>query len=201
VVGAGSFGSFVVDSKSLTVRGGGSDLTTVTGGLYDRCVEVNAVPDQLCLVGLTLTGGNFPTDGIESQGAGLFASNSRVIIDSCVISGNYSKDSGGGLSFRSGSSFVISYSHICDNTAGQSGGGLVAVEADSGRLVRCVVDGNQAGANSGGVFLYSNSSDCSRSFEVINCQITNNVGSDFGARIGARRVELAMTNTIIAYND
>jgi hypothetical protein len=193
----------VVINKSLTLLGRNGSASTQIVGLPDtRCVLVNSVVDTVVLDGFTLKNG-FPSSSAVSpfgQGGGLLSVGSNVRIANCVVTGNRSSNSGGGLAFRDSSYFEIINTRISVNSALQSGGGIVAVDAKGCKISNTVIDSNAASLNGGGVFVYSSSVNPTKSFELKNCVIAGNTAHEGGTGIGARRNSLSISNCVVYAN-
>ena len=109
---------------------------------------------SLTLSGLEFTGGYAYISGDGGKGGGIFvASGAEVLIDGCKITGNTSKNSGGGI-YSKGNLTVTGGTEISGNRSASSGGGICF--ADGTLSVRgeaqshVVISGNTAESDGGG---------------------------------------------------
>jgi parallel beta-helix repeat protein len=86
-------------------------------------------------------------------GGGLFLAVFGGIVDRCVIAGNRSTDSGGGImSEFSGGAYDVTNCVITGNRANNDGGGVAFAEDSGGNALRnCTVTANSAGDVGGGI--------------------------------------------------
>jgi len=109
---------------------------------------------SLTLSGLKFTGGYAYISGDGGKGGGIFvASGAEVLIDGCKITGNTSKNSGGGI-YSKGNLTVSGGTEISGNRSASSGGGICFAD---GTLSVCgeaqshvVISGNTAESDGGG---------------------------------------------------
>ena len=127
------------------------------------------------LAGFTITGGYNTENGGGVQGSGSYAS-----ISKCIITGNTTENTGGGVQYFNGD---ISNCKIIGNSSGMNGGGLAGCQ---GRIENCVVSNNTATTVGGGM------NNCDG--EIVNCTIANNSGGNGG---GLRICDGTITNCII----
>jgi len=112
--------------KAITVQGElGAEVTIVQGSGTGAVVRFEAGEDtDSQLIGLTITGGNRPSD----EGGGIFISGSFPTISECIVRDNLADD-GGGISVTDGG-VVLMDSLLVDNQAAGQGGGLVAENSE-----------------------------------------------------------------------
>jgi hypothetical protein len=136
----------LVISQPLTIRGDGNNPAKV----IVRETFLNVRPFLVSnanarLEGLSITGGQTPTDG---GAVWLYAGS----MDRCLITGNSAARNGGGI-FVSGGGTVRN-TLIYSNTCSQRGGGIALNGA--GTVENCTVYGNSAGISGGGIYCETN---------------------------------------------
>ena len=109
---------------------------------------------SLTLSGLEFTGGYAYISGDDGKGGGIFvASGAEVLIDSCKITGNTSKNSGGGI-YSKGNLTVSGGTEISGNRSASSGGGICFADGTLSVLGEAqshvVIYGNTAESDGGG---------------------------------------------------
>jgi len=149
--------------KNMTVKSNsGPDVTVIDGDATGAVVTFqNGETGNAVIDGFTITNGS--DSGIDCQG-------SYPTIRSCVISGNTTSGSGGGINFMN----IFTSGHptvescvISGNTATTSGGGMDILFC-SPKITNTTITDNSAGVNGGGV----HGRDCGPRFT--NCTISNN---------------------------
>lgn len=143
--------------RPLTVRSvDGAEETIIDGGGTHRCFNLGSSGGIIS--GFTITNGYASSNG----GGGVVCDrNSSSRVENCILSGNYAKYYGGGMSYG-----VVSNSLIRANEAGYSGGGLHDCHADD-----CTISENRAIQSGGGGVYYGVAN---------NCLITQNRASQRG---------------------
>ena len=132
------------------------------GGIY--CSDAEPIIDDCNIIENTAT-----------NGGGISCSNSNPLIRECIISYNTALGitaDGGGIFISSGTNATIINCFIENNVAEYNGGGLYGYESNI-EIHDCVINGNSAQERKGGglCFHYSD-------LNLINCDITNNVGGN-----------------------
>ncbi len=183
----------------------GPELTTIRGVNGQRCIAVDGVTeDTVRIEGFTITGGNpsQPDDRYFNGGGGILAHYSVVQVDNCIVTGNSTPSAGGGILFRNNTDFRLTNTTICHNTApSSSGGGLATVNAAGGVIERTTIAGNSAGLNGGGVFFFAATPEYyGMDFIMTNSVVINNLATEGGAGIGARRADVNLRSTIVVNN-
>lgn len=120
VLPAGSFDANTVISRSVTIRGQGANLTTVTGGNRDSVFKVQPGVN-VTFEGLTIS------EGTADYGGGIYNNGGAVTINDCRVTDNHAvADAGeGGGIFNVGSAqCTITDSEIDHNTSKHNGAGV-----------------------------------------------------------------------------
>jgi len=128
-----------------TITGPSAGVTVNAGGA-SRVFQVDANVTA-SISGLTITGGNSPTNG-----GGVYNSGSLALTN-CTVSGNSANGDGGGVG--NVGTAALTNCTVSGNTIGVfwgSGGGLL--NNGSLTLTNCTVSGNSAGAFDGGIINY-----------------------------------------------
>jgi hypothetical protein len=163
------FGNFVVDGKSLTLKG--NPTATLDGNDLDRTLEIdNTAGKAIHLIGLTITGGT-PSGaggGISKQ-AGLLTLN-RTRVTGNLVQLDVSGGAFGGGIYNSSGNLIVSSSTISDNralgtdTATDANGGGIYINTGNLTLINSLISGNRAtdtpssfNANAAGGGIYVNS--------------------------------------------
>jgi hypothetical protein len=141
------------------------------------------------LDGVTITGGNANTTGLDGNGGGLLVESSDATIRNCTIIHNSVQDDGGGLSIRESSAPMIVNCAFLGNRATSTGsdGGGIYIHNSSGTFINCLVAGNSA--RNGGGFGGSTSATAN----LTSCTIAHNTLTG-GA--GAVRLDNSATVTV-----
>jgi hypothetical protein len=193
--------------KPVTVRSVHGPSATVIKGfqLADTINGINAIrcaylASGATLSGFTLTGG--ATETIEA-GGGVKCESTSAIVTNCIVTGNWSGASGGGVFCGT----VIGCKVVGNVTVVQGGGGVASSivknsvlsgnfaksvitgtggAADSASLESCLIYNNKCGYKGGAAFAST----------LVNCTVANNIsyGSDGPVSGGAAR------NCIVYYN-
>ena len=106
-------------------------------------------------------------------GGGFYCNSSQALIRRCIISGNSSAGSGGGISLSGTDSLTIEECVITGNFASGMGGGINCDHTNP-RIVKCLITGNTAANMGGGIYCYSASPAIDR------CTISSNYGREGG---------------------
>jgi hypothetical protein len=184
-----------VISSVITIAGQGSTIARASGAPEFRLLTVNGTGD-LTLQETTASGG--ASTGYPGRGSGVANYGGTLTITNSTISGNTSRDAGGGVNNEYGGTLTITNSTI----AGNAGGGV----GNSGTLTitNSTISGNTASYGGGGVANYGGT------LTITNSTIAGNTASyggggvanlasfygDFGVIPGT----LTITNSTISGN-
>ncbi|RKX37176.1 MAG: hypothetical protein DRP64_17605, partial [Verrucomicrobia bacterium] len=189
--------------KNLKITGvEGAGRTTVDAQGEGRCVSI-ILPDEpharsgnmlgfddpVEIDGLTLSGGRVEGSGTDGRGGAIYCDGVRVVITSCVMTGNLAQE-GGAIYLRESRS-LFSNCTIHWNFA-ESGAGLFLLRSDAVFERNTVVTNH---AEQGGGMYFDNSSP-----EIKGCTISDN-GTDSGSAIhitGGGRARISAS--IIAFS-
>jgi hypothetical protein len=181
----------LVIAKNLKIIGPGAKLLTISGGFRDRVLRIDS-PAGVSLTGLTIA------EGINDEGAGIYAQGSLVLAD-CVVRNhqalalNYGPGGGGILTY--GGCFLRNCT-IAHNEAHVGGGvaawGSLAVE-------NCTIAENRGNRLGGGI--YVNGAELS----VASSTISGNQAIEAGGGVFVEPCPLCLTpprisNSLIAGN-
>jgi hypothetical protein len=168
-------GSLVI-TDDVTIQGPGASVLTIDGGgsvtranksaayygFYGSDIVINGegggqdrpsapqAAGAVTISGLTLTGGH------AENGGAINAYNTALVVNNCVITGNYAYDSGGGI-FIGGynSTLSVSSSTISNNSAYKYGGGVATNDEGAAITIQqSSLTGNSA-KYGGGVFVHN----------------------------------------------
>lgn len=133
-------------TDDLTITGLGADQLAISGNEESRIFNVNNAESTIVVTvrGLSLV------DGRADSGAGI-NNRERLVVEDCMLSGNWAEDWGGGGIYNSSSgTLTVTGSTLVRNRAVDVGGGI----ANSGTLTvtGSTLAHNEAGGNGGGVF-------------------------------------------------
>jgi hypothetical protein len=124
--------------KNCIIDCNGTENEPHRGFIFRLSKDVNAVLD-----GFTIT------NGYATQGGGIFCYTSPTIIN-CIIRGNKSKDSGGGM-YNDYSSPTLKGCTFSGNSA-NNGGGMYNDWGSSPTVEDCIFSGNSAQYSGGGIY-------------------------------------------------
>ncbi|MBN2685770.1 MAG: right-handed parallel beta-helix repeat-containing protein, partial [Pontiellaceae bacterium] len=185
--------------KEIVIRGvGGPEQTVVDGQGMTQCFILANVPcvvEYLCI-----------TNGFaEVGGGGIDCVGLNPSINNCIITGNRTEHSGGGIYAGSVNNCIVSDNHaevagggiyfagsvnnciITDNHAGYDGGGIYCFAGTAAN--NCVIYGNNAERNGGGILgVYS--------VAAYNCTIIGNSAGSSGGGVYSCEI----VNSIVWYN-
>jgi len=162
-------GSQISVAKAITVESvNGAAVTIVNGSHAHRCFNLNS--DDLVIDGFTITNGyvSAPSEtggGVYSQYDGL--------VQNCIIAGNVSLWSGGGVGCKGSGLYKAGTYRNCvisGNSANSGNGGGVHTSG-GGTIENCTIVDNFANNTGGGV-------ECISGGEVQNCIIYDNTGGE-----------------------
>ena len=187
-------GSSVVDllGKSIALIAAGTTEETIIDGEGSRraivCIDgANSIAQ--------ITGFTF-TNGHALHGAGIYLSNSNVILENCDFVGNGGEaacNSGGAIALHNSSTATVSGSTFTANSA-TYGGGIYLKEGSEATVVGCSITNNLAGQLGGGVYCeYSNLS-------LENCAVSTNTANWRGGGIDSQHCTLTLSNCTIEGN-
>jgi hypothetical protein len=180
--------NLLVQGRKLTIEG---TQATIDGGLNGPCVTVLGVQSAgTILRGLTLVNGG----GQNSQGGGVFVTDSsEATVDACVIRNSQSQ-SGGGIAARNSSKLHVLDSLIENNVGLQQGGGI-AVDGGLLEVVNTTIRSNSTNNNGGGIYV-QNGSDLSLDGVVIE----NNTAGQHGGGLAFSNGQVLLHKVKIAFN-
>lgn len=174
----------------LAIEGLGAGSLTISGSNTSRIFNVTAT-SSVMISGLTLTDGN---SGAGNSGGCILnnTASDTLTINNCMVSGNTSDTSGGGIS--NGGALTINYSTISENTAGGIsgiGGGI----ASSGSLgiESSTITGNSANLDGGGL----HNTGATR---INNSTFAGNMAMISGGGIENSGISMFITNSTLAGN-
>jgi hypothetical protein len=176
-------------TSRLTIHGAGPDLTIVERSVNAppfRLIDVAATGD-LTLDGLTLRGGNAP-----SEGGGIWNAGTLILTQLHLMSNEAFL--GGGLR-SAGGNVLITHSLITDNDVGHQGGGLY-VEDNTISIAHTTIANNTAG-DGGGLYIDDGTATIMDSAVVDNAAFEFDVG---GGGLLVSGAMLTMTNSTVARN-
>ena len=127
------------------------------------CCYENSAP---IISGCTITNNTGITEWGCGAGISAFGGGAAPVISDCLISGNQSTLTGGGM--RVGFDLPPIRNCIISNNWSDSSGGGVSIDSGTLEFIDCVFDGNIATEDGGAVFINSEAS------KFLNCQFTNN---------------------------
>jgi hypothetical protein len=114
-------------------------------------------------------------DGYGSNGGGVYCKDSSPTIEKCLIKGNTSENSGGGIKCEDGAAPLIVRCEIINNQAPFGNGGGVFCSGSNPRIESCVIRFNEAEYFGGGIMCEASSP------RIINCYIReNNAAAEAG---------------------
>ena len=145
-------GAEIVISDTLTIKGPGPDLLTITANDASRIFNIfdsdNTVLHPTVISGLTLR------DGHTANSGGAITSTESLTLTNVVLHSNYAGVSGGAVYVQTEGKVVITNVKFTDNTANSESGGGQYAQANGGILVtKSLVSGNSAGNRGGGMYL------------------------------------------------
>jgi hypothetical protein len=197
-------------NRNLTIDGPGADQLTVqrSAASGTPAFRIFQIVSNVTLSGLTIVNGSAPANGNSPEAGGGIGSGGRALtISNCVISGNRSSGSGGGI-FSNGSpgsaaTVTISNSTISDNSAADGGGiyipgpGFYGFQGSKVTITGSTISGNRATSLGGGIVSYGG-------LTVTNSTISgNSAGQGGGIKMSHSLIfpsALTLTNTTIADN-
>ncbi len=145
-------GTEIAITGTLTIKGPGVDLLTVSGANASRIFNIadgdNTVLHPTAISGLTLTDGNF-----GGAGGAIFSSESLALTN-VVVHSSYAGSSGGGVFVVTLGKVSLSKVTLTENFSALGAGGGLFVQAEGGILIsKSVVSGNSARRDGGGLYL------------------------------------------------
>ena len=162
----------------------GAENTVIDGNQNGSVVKFTSGEDTTCIIqGFTITNGTgsyvYVNDGnYGNSGGGIFALNSGMKIENCIIHNNSATFNGGGIGIHNGSNVIIENCKVFENTALSYAGGGISIWGGNSSISNCDIHNNQA-HNGGGIHLYS-------SIPLVNNNIIHhNIASSQGGGIYA----------------
>jgi predicted outer membrane repeat protein len=185
------------NGKAITVMSEDGDAagTIIDGGQSSGSVVsfVNSETSESVLQGFTIR------NGIAYQGGGIFIGNdppaipASPTITSCIITGNQSTNSGGGI-YAKYSTLSLSDTAIRNNYSGAAGGG-VYLKYCNGTFIECSVENNNAN-NGGGIYIKESTGDIS----IRDSEINQNIVSSNGGGIYNKETNAIVQNCSFSLN-
>ena len=170
-------------TDTLTINGAGKASTIIDGNTTDRVIEVTGGGVIFQLTGVTVRNGH----NSSSNGGGIFATDSTVIVTDSTITANHASggsgnwtlsnvttDSGGGGISNISGNWTLTDVTIDSNTAGDGDGGGIDSTLGSWTLSNVTIDSNIATDDGGGI------EGGSGSWSLIDVTISNNSASTGG---------------------
>jgi len=176
------------NSGALEIIGTGANNLTIDGGAgKNRIFYTNQ--GTVIIIGLTLTGGDKTSIGVNTGGA-ILAEGGALTLDRVHVTGNAAFSGAGGVDFQSGTHRIIN-STFSANTAYEDCAGFNNSGATL-TVVNSTISGNRAGFSGGGF--------CNQGVTTLrNVTVTNNTANAGGGVLQISGV-LNMGNTIVAGN-
>ncbi|MFQ5401745.1 MAG: choice-of-anchor Q domain-containing protein, partial [Anaerolineae bacterium] len=170
VVNAGWYSENISITRSLQLRGAGSENTTVDGGGWGSTIAISGDYLDITILGMSIVGGH------AYQGGGLYFTGheSQTTLHNVDMTGNIASQDGGGI--YSGGTITITQSQIRDNIAQSMGGGIYAFGSGVSYITDSEIFGNYSKLLGGGLFLLG-------STEIQNTKILTNSADDGGGGI------------------
>jgi hypothetical protein len=186
-------GNDTMGASGKVKRGTGVMVVNGSPFLHDCVISNNVqVTDNGTGAGLYMNAGNGVVSNCmliansSSRYAGNYVNNGTVT--HCLISNNYARSSGGGITLANTGSKLL-FSRIIGNRTGHEGGG--GVNANRGLIDNCEILFNIASASSGGGIQYSEGN-------IRNCLVAGNeAGKAGGGLSGAAKTQYVRNCTII----
>jgi hypothetical protein len=144
--------------KSITIRSASGDPsdTTINGNGAFHVVFINSSGNAR-LEGLTITGGDASGAGSNSEGGGVWAFQSTLTVENCILENNLAAKGGGAFVFNGASTFLgCEFSN--NNGGGASAGGGGIFRGGSGGTLTvdgCTFTGNTA-TQGGAIMIFFN---------------------------------------------
>lgn len=169
----------VADGTTLSISGEADGSSIVNGDGKISLFEVDG--GTLILSGLSVT------NGTESYGGALYATDSTLKADNCTFSDNFASDYGGAM-YLSSSTLEATGSTFAGNFANSSGGIIMAFDSIL-TTENCTFSGSTAERYGGVVYLGSSSE-----LEATDSTFIGNSASDQGGAIHARQESVVTLN-------
>lgn len=122
---------------------------TITNGYISGGAGIGCMSVSLTISDCIITGNRTRSN---SHGGGIYASDSCITLNNCVIENNFGADAGGGSYFVNCDLNLTDCAFIGNSTNG-SGGGIYIVSCEHVVVKDCIFEGNRA-ENGGGIRVY-----------------------------------------------
>ena len=172
-------------SGTLTIQGPAANLLTINAEGHSGVFVVDSNSDAQ-IDGLSITGGHGPTgSGIRSLGT--------LTVTNCIITGNSTSMSGGGIFSEYGPSLTVTNCIISGNSAASvAGGGIYDLETPV-TVEDCTISGNSS-ASAGGIYIYY------ATMSVVDSVISGNSARSFGGGISDSGGNISVMNSTLSGN-
>jgi hypothetical protein len=138
-------------------------------------VTANNLSNDTTLDGFTISAGHAQYS--QFNGGGLYAKNSKLIINNVIFSSNYAENSGGGMYQESSSNSRLYNVKFINNIAAHAGG--IHNQSSSLNLENVVFKNNSVGGNGGGMI------NALGTLNIFNTTFDSNTATDGGALYNA----------------
>jgi len=222
-----------IDGEGLTINGPGPDKLSISAGGLSRIFDTkfSAMGTSITIRDLTLTNGyaKYTSPGtsvdFNGQGGAIFVEDEYLSLDGCVVTGNTSDKSGGGLAlgFESNvtggnGSLNVYDCTISNNKALEGNGGGINVigEESGGRAQKLTVQDSTISGNTanwtpfdgsyhiGGGIGFTGQVNGTYGFALRNSTVTNNLGQNgvMGGGIGTLNLNgfMILNNSTVSHN-
>jgi hypothetical protein len=203
-------GPLTFAGKALLIESfDGPTLTVITPmpGVKDTIITIRGQQDYARLSGFTISGGsgsNGDGGGIEILGTATknpFDPTIEVFIEDCILLGNSSDTSGGGIHAAPETRVEITDCVFRSNSASTSGGGAFLECANHCLVLRTRFEGNIAGTSAGALEFGSDGSfEQASTFLAESCIFTGNVSGWVGGAIVATPESMTPESSCMVLN-
>ncbi len=130
--------------------------------------------------------------GYSTRGGGIACINAQPVIQRCMVTGNRTRDAGGGIYCYLCENVLLDNCVVRDNEVTFRAGGGIDFRSSKGDLTNCLIIENKS--SDGGVGLHFQSCDAN----IINCTVAHNVSSsEYSGGVYANLCSLDVVNSII----
>ncbi|WP_455169340.1 T9SS type A sorting domain-containing protein [Aegicerativicinus sediminis] len=143
--------SAILIDKNLTITGSNTALTIIDAAQNGRVFTITA--------GTVIFNNLEITNGIESNGGGIYATNTDLTLNNCEVvsnTANGTNGSGGGVYLDAGASLTLTNSIISSNSANANGGGLRngsgTLTINNSDIIGNTASGKSSNQGGGGIF-------------------------------------------------
>lgn len=164
-----------------------SNVTIISGGNANRVIyNSGTINNTAVLDGFTIS------DGVSSQGAGMYMRNASPTIRNCIFENNNSTNNGGAL-YLYNCDGEFSFCTMKNNSASNDGGGAYIRSGSDVVFTNCRFETNNS-EDAGGVFIYGSNSS------FTSCTIDNNTTSDDYAGVYIQSGNSSFVSCVISNN-